>query len=359
VSAATASGVGSAATPSAVAKPPKAAIDCDLHVAPGGVDTLLPYLDEYWRSYIDDATIRMAAAAYPPGAGTTGPTPAGAYDELAPFLDASDPQRAILSCLTLDGVHRNPHYATAVATAVNDWLRDEFLTRDARLRASLVVSTLDIPAAAAEVERLAGDGRFAQILLPVRNDIPYGNRLYHPLYEAAQRAGLPIALHAFGRGGHAPTTTGVTTTYLEDYASNAHVAQTQMMSFVAEGVFSTFPDLRVVFLECGFTWLPPQLWRFDKDWKGVWREVPWVSGRPSEYVRRHMRFTTEPAQLPRSAEEIAQVVEMVGPELLLYASDHPHRHGDSGARLLASLGEQDAEAILRGNALQFYGGSLR
>jgi predicted TIM-barrel fold metal-dependent hydrolase len=354
VSAATASGVGSAATPSAVAKPPKAAIDCDLHVAPGGVDTLLPYLDEYWRSYIDDATIRMAAAAYPPGAGTTGPTPAGAYDELAPFLDASDPQRAILSCLTLDGVHRNPHYATAVATAVNDWLRDEFLTRDARLRASLVVSTLDIPAAAAEVERLAGDGRFAQILLPVRNDIPYGNRLYHPLYEAAQRAGLPIALHAFGRGGHAPTTTGVTTTYLEDYASNAHVAQTQMMSFVAEGVFSTFPDLRVVFLECGFTWLPPQLWRFDKDWKGVWREVPWIKRRPSELVREHVRLTTAPGHLPASPQEVAEVVEMVGPQLLLHASDHPHEHGPAGALLLSSVDPEVASAISAGNAAAFY-----
>jgi predicted TIM-barrel fold metal-dependent hydrolase len=334
------------------------AVDCDLHVAPAAVDTLLPHLGEYWRSYIDDATIRMAAAAYPQGAGTTGPAPAATYDELVPFLQASNPRRAILSCLTMDGVHRNPHYAAAVATAVNDWLREEFLARDERLRASLVVSTLDIPAAAAEVDRLAGDGRFAQILLPVRSDVPYGNRLYHPLYAAAQRAGLPIALHAFGRGGAAPTTTGVTTTYFEDYASNAHIAQTQMMSFVAEGVFSDFPELRVVFLECGFAWLPPQLWRFDKDWKGVWREVPWVKERPSQYVRRHMRFTTEPAQLPADPEQIAQVVAMVGPELLLYASDHPHRHGDAGERLLAALGEEDAEAILRGNALAFYGEAL-
>ena len=49
---------------------------------------------------------------------------------------------------------------------------------------------------------------------------------------------------------------------------------------------------------------------------------------------------------------------MVGPELLLYASDHPHEHGDSSERLLASLSERDAEAILRGNAAAFYGGSI-
>ena len=99
------------------------AVDCDLHVAPAGVDALLPYLDDYWRSYIDDATIRMGQAAYPAGAGTTGDAPAGTHADLAPVLDAAQPHRAILSCLALDGVHRNPHYGAAMATAVNTWMR--------------------------------------------------------------------------------------------------------------------------------------------------------------------------------------------------------------------------------------------
>jgi predicted TIM-barrel fold metal-dependent hydrolase len=337
---------------------PKDAIDVDLHVAPASMEVLLPYLDEYWRSYIDDATIRMGGLSYPVAAPTTGPPPPATYDELAPVLERDAPRRAVLSCLTLDGVHRNPHYATAMATAVNAWVRDEFLARDDRLRAGLVVSTLDIPAAVEEVDRLAADGRHAHILMPVRNDAPYGNRVYHPLYEAATRHGLPIALHAWGRGGNAPTTTGVTSTYLEDYASNAHIAEVQILSLVAEGVFAAYPDLRVAFLECGFTWLPAHLWRFDKDWKGVWREVPWVKERPSEYVRRHMRFSTEPAQLPRDAARIAEVVAMVGPELLMYASDHPHEHGDGGSALIAGLGPEDAEAVLRGNAAAFYGKSV-
>ena len=349
---------GSAGASGAVAKPPHGAIDCDLHVAPSSVETLLPYLDEYWRSYIDDATIRMGGISYPPGAGTTGPAPADSYEALAPVLDDTAPQQAILSCVTLDGVHRNPHYGAAVARALNTWLQEEFLTRDERLRAGLAVSTLDIASAVEEIERVGGDERFVQVLLPVRSDIPYGNRFYHAIYAAAERLGLPIALHAWGRGGNATSTTGITTTYFEDYASNAHIAQTQMMSFVAEGVFTEFPALRVVFLECGFSWLPPQLWRFDKDWKGVWREVPWVKERPSEYVRRHMRFTTEPAQVPRDPAQIAQVVEMVGPELLMYASDHPHDHGDAGEWLLRHLDAQDAEAILRGNAAELYGGRI-
>ena len=319
------------------------AIDCDVHCAPDSVDALR--LDDYWRAYIDDATIRLADMSYP----VDPPAPAG-YEELAPLLDGP----AVLNCVALNGVHRNPHYAAAVATAVNDWLRDEFLARDERLRASLVVSALDIPAAVEELERLAGDDRFVQVLLPVRSDVPYGNRLYHPLYEAAERHGLQIALHAWGRAGAAPSTTGLTPTYMEDYLSNSHIAGMQLLSLVAEGVFERFPALGVVVAECGFAWLPSLLWRFDKDWKGVWREVPWVKERPSAYVRRHVRLTTAPAHLPRSAAEVAQVVEMVGPEMLLYASDAPHDHGDSGGALLRELRAGDVEAILRGNAAGFY-----
>ena len=333
---------------------PADAIDCDVHCAPASMDVLLPYLDDYWRSYIDDATIRLAHLGYPAGAATTGgPTP-GSVEELAPVLDREGTRRALLSCVVLDGVHRNPHYAAAVATALNDWVRDGWLDRDERLRGSIVVSTLDIDAAVHEVERLAEDERFVQVLLPVRSDVPYGNRVYHPLYAACERHGLRVALHAWGKAGAAPTTTGLTPTFLEDYLSNAHIAEVQLLSLVAEGVFETFGDLGVVFAECGFAWLPSLLWRFDKDWKGVWREVPWVKGRPSEAVRRHVRLTTAPAHLPSVPEEVAQVVEMVGPGMLLYASDAPHDHGASGGALLRDLGAGDVEAILRGNATAFY-----
>ena len=74
-------------------------------------------------------------------------------------------------------------------------------------------------------------------------------------------------------------------------------------------VFERLPDLRVTLLECGFAWLPPLLWRFDKDWKGLWREVPWVKEPPSGYVRRHIRATTAPAHIPHHPEQLADLLE--------------------------------------------------
>lgn len=67
-----------------------------------------------------------------------------------------------------------------------------------------------------------------------------------------------------------------------------------MLSLVAEGVFVRFPNLMVASIEAGFTWLPPLMWRFDKDWKGLRREVPWVDRPPSEVMRDHARMTIAP-----------------------------------------------------------------
>jgi uncharacterized protein len=339
------------------AEAPVGAVDCDVHCAPESLGALAPYLSDYWREYTAQAAIRLTgmAGAYPPQAPTTGSGAPSSYEALKDgLLDRSEPRAAILNCLTICEAHRNPYYQVALASALNDWLRAEWLDRDDRLRATMVVSTVDPDDAVAEIERLGDDGRFVQVLLPIRTDTPYGNKRYHRIYEAAVERGLTIGLHAWGRSAHSPTSTGYTLTYLEDYVSNSITVQRHVISLVSEGAFDRFPDLRVSLLECGFAWLPPLLWRFDKDWKGVWREVPWVKERPSEYVRRHFRATTSPAHLPAAPGHVAELVEMIGPEWLLYASDYPHEHGTSSSVLFDVLGKDASEAVLTTNAESFY-----
>jgi predicted TIM-barrel fold metal-dependent hydrolase len=335
-------------------------IDCDVHCAPASYAELYPYLSDYWREYIEEAGVRMTglAHAYPPGAPTTGGVPPATYDELRErMLEPAAPRFAVLNCLTGFEPHRNPYFSAAVASAVNDWVREQFLSRDKRLRASLVVSAVSTEDAVAEIERVGDDPGFVQVLLPVRSDLPWGNKNNHPIFAAAQERSLQIGVHAWGRAGKATTPSGFTTTYLEDYVGNQPIAQAQLLSFVTEGVFNRFPDLRVVLIECGFAWLPPLLWRLDKDWRGVWREVPWLDRLPSEYVPEHFRFTTAPAHLPSDdSGAIGQLLEMMdAPALLAYASDHPHEHGDGLAGLLALLGADERAAVMGGNAEALYG----
>ena len=331
-------------------------IDCDVHCAPESYEALFPYLSDYWRQYITEAGIRLNGMAHAYPRGVVAPAPSS-YDALAegPLRDGG-PGFVILHCLTGFETHRNAYFAAAVASALNDWLRAEFLVRDSRLRASLVVSTISPDDAVSEIERVGEDQGFVQVLLPVRTDVPWGHKNNHATFAAARKRGLQVGLHAWGRAGKAPTPSGFTTTYLEDYLGNQPIAQAQVLSFVSEGVFERVPDLRVVVIECGFSWLAPLLWRFDKDWKGVWREVPWVKRRPSEYVREHYRLTTAPAHLPGDPVVLDELLEMMdGPGMLAYASDYPHDHGDGLPALLDRLNNEQRRGVMWETAAKVYG----
>jgi predicted TIM-barrel fold metal-dependent hydrolase len=83
--------------------------------------------------------------------------------------------------------------------------------------------------------------------------------------------------------------------------------------------------------------------------------VPWVREKPSSYVRGHVRATTGPAQLPPDPSARAALLDMVGTDMLMFASDHPHDHGGGGAAFLEALDPSTREAITRSNAAGFYG----
>jgi uncharacterized protein len=325
-------------------------IDCDVHVPVPAVAELRPFLSEHWREVVAVAGYTRPGAlatVYPAGAPTTGPA--------EPPVLPGDCERAILNCYYGIEIFRNRDFGAAMASAVNDWLASEWLERDARHSASLLVTTVGIEEAVAEIDRLGSHPGFVQVFLPARSQTPYGNRDFHPIYEAAQRHGLQVCLHFGGVPGTAPTPSGWPSYYIEEYVGMAQVFQTQVVSLIAEGVFERFPDLKVVLAESGFTWLPSLMWRLDKEWKGIRREIPWVKEPPSAYIRRHVRVTTQPLEMPEDPRFMRQVLDQIDcPELLLYASDHPHVHATAGEALLELLTPTERERVLRLNALDTY-----
>lgn len=67
----------------------------------------------------------------------------------------------------------------------------------------MVVSTGDPLLAAREIDRIAGHPDIMEVTISSATRQPLGHRMYHPIYEAAERNGLPIAVHpgTEGTGG--------------------------------------------------------------------------------------------------------------------------------------------------------------
>lgn len=341
-------------------------IDCDAHNAVPSMEALHPYLEERWRDYVVEHGVsslepnyypRGAPISARPGSEPASGKPPGSDLGLLreQLLDGLSLRYAILNCLYGVQLIHNEDWALAMARAVNDWQIAEWLEKETRLRASIVVPSRSPEMAAQEIERLGDHPGFAQVLLLVRTEMPLGKRHYWPIYEAAERYGLPVGIHAGGSAGNPITPVGWPSHYIEDYVTLAQAFQSQLVSLVSEGVFAKFPELKVVLMEGGFTWLPSLMWRFDKNWKGLRREVPWVDRLPSEIIRERVRLTIQPADEPPNADHLLQVIEHIrSEEMLLFSSDYPHWQFDDAA-LPVELPAPLERKILAENARDLYG----
>ncbi len=241
---------------------------------------------------------------------------------------------AIVNPISAVEAFHSEDLAAALARGLNEWLRERWLSADSGLRGSITIAPQSPGLAVTEIERLAGDPRFVQVLMPLRGEHPLGRRFYWPIYEACVRHGLALAIRPGGNVGNSIMPVGWPSHLIEDLASQSQAFQSQVMSLVLEGVFNRLPDLKVVLLGSGVSWLPPLCWRLDKNWKGIRREVPWVERLPSEIIRESVRLTVRPLDAPPDAFQ--QVLANLGSaSMLLYsggAGPIPELDYDENAR---------------------------
>ncbi len=345
--------------------PAPAPIDCDLHPSMPGLPALMPYLDDMWRETIVRRGVdELNTIAYPSNSPLTARAdwrdergkPASTAERLGKeALDPFGTSIAICNCLYGVQATFSEDFGAAMARAVNDWIVREWLDRDPRLRASIVVPQQNAELAVAEIERCAPDRRFVQVMLLVSGELPLGRRQNWPIYAAAERHGLPIGIHAGSTYRHPNTPVGWSSYLSEEYINQAGAFQTQLTSLVTEGVFAKFPDLTVVLMESGVTWLPGYLWRLTKFWRGLRHEVPWVADPPATIVRERVRLTLQPFDGPPDPATITRFMEhMQSDELLLFSTDYPHWQFEGTAAIPEGLDPALAQKIMVDNPLRTY-----
>jgi predicted TIM-barrel fold metal-dependent hydrolase len=345
-------------------------IDCDIHPVRRSAKELAPFIERKWLEHAKEFGVArrlgyQEGVAYPKGQPAAarrdawppegGPPGSSLSFMQAQHLDANGISFGILNPLgdTGQGM-RNLDLAAAYSRAVNDWQLAEWTGKDSRLRASVVISYEDPPAAVAEIERRAGNKTFAQVLLLTRTAEPLGQRKYWPIYEAAAAAKLPVGIHAFGYGGWPMTPGGWPSYYIEEMTGHALSAQSQLISLLLEGVFERIPSLRVVLIEAGFAWAPPLLWRMDNP--RLHGELPHLRRLPSEYARESVWWTTQPMEEPERSRHLLETIGWLGWDRLLFATDYPHWDFDNPAAVLLSGGSEAERAMLFwDNAATLYG----
>jgi predicted TIM-barrel fold metal-dependent hydrolase len=344
-------------------------IDCDIHPYPRSRDELRAFLPERWRSHVETygargaqpflgmmhiPRVQQSRLDSMPEDG-----PAGSDLKLmqAQLLDFYDLEAGILQPFGPGGGGNllHPGLAVAMCRAVNDWQIAHWLEPEPRLKGSIVVPQEDADAAVAEIERHAGDRRFAQVAVHIRSAEPLGRRRYWPIYRAAAAAGLPVIAHSSGYGQYPTSGAGWASFYIEEHHSYAHSMQQAIISLVMEGAFEAIPALKFVAVEGGFAWAPPLAWRLDKLWEKNRREVPEVTRPPSEFMRRHVWYATQPMEEPERPSQLHDVIDWIGADRLVFATDYPHWDMDDPRYAFKTpLDEADQRRILAENARELY-----
>lgn len=352
-------------------RPKTPIIDSDVHsLLPSAAD-ISPYISERYREVHDVyglrrpspigyfatvlRTVAARADSHPPGGGPPGSDLDFMREQL---LDQWDMERAVLNPIyQLYFGEELGQLALELTRGLNNWTIEEWLEREERFSAAICVPYEEPDLAVEEVHRLGSDDRFVHVLFNVPTHVPLGNRKYWPIFEAAVEHDLPIAVHVGGVAGNCVSGTGWPSSYYEFHSGFAQAFQDELINLVFSGVFQRFPNLKFVFAEGGFGWLPPLMWRMDRAWWRLRAEVSHVDRLPSDYVREHFWFTTQPIEEPERPEDFNALIEEIGsPDRLLFSSDYPHWDFDApDLALPPGIDPEWRRGIMAGNARALYG----
>jgi len=215
----------------------------------------------------------------------------------------------------------------------------DFCAADPRL-VFVAFVPLDDPEKALDLLEKALDRGAGAVLVPA--NAPGGERSpghpdYDPFWARLVEADIPFTLHigpgtmtqpkAYHNNGRerAPDLHGGGENLrFADYTCLWYAPQMFLTAMIYDGVFQRFPDLRGAVVESGAGWVPDFLRQLDYAYRSFKRTDPYLQElemKPSEYIRRAVKFT------PFPDEDVGLMIRDAGPDLFMFSSDYPHPEG--------------------------------
>lgn len=350
-------------------------IDTDVHHQV--VDSeVRQYLSPRWRDFAGNGrplnllAVSGTAAALLPGGGarsdaypSNGQRPGSDLELMkVQLLDKFNYEAVVLTHNLGDfASHINHMFAADLCRAVNDWTLERWIGRDERLAAVIVAPSAQPELAAREIRRVGAQERMVGVLFsgnPLGR--PYGDPIFDPIYQAASEFDLPIIFHI---GADRPSSqvravAGSKWNVMMGTPEAGQGAMHYISSYVVNGTFERFPSLKLLFNEYGVTWLPNLVWRLDENVDLLRLESPWVKRLPSDYVREHVRLSTQP--LEESPDDKGALVDLLSTvdgieDMLVFSSDYPHLTYDDPSYVSRMLPDAWHEKVMHDNAAKLFG----
>jgi predicted TIM-barrel fold metal-dependent hydrolase len=264
----------------------------------------------------------------------------------------------------------NNELAAAVCRAYNNYVAEQCAKAPKRLGAVALVPIQDPPAAIEEARRAVKKLGLLGVTLPgTVGNRPLHSKEFLPFFEAIDELDVPIGFHAVTGMHYTPWADCFTDFFSTHVTAMPFSMMVGMMSMVRMGILKTLPNLRCAFLEIGASWLPYWTWwvgkhiehtieaRGDGRHEGEWGREPYTL---SESVHEPLEDILAGRILSGFEEEenLRQVIDQLGMNSLMYASDYPHGdmnwHRVQAIKASEGLTETEKAALLGGNARRVY-----
>ncbi len=248
-------------------------------------------------------------------------------------------------------------FEAALMRAWNNWMAERCSQHREALRFAAVVPFRDVGLAIAEVRRARLELGAAAVMVLAGS----GEHMLHaphldPFWAEVQDLDMPVGIH-FGWPNDRVrrTWTSLSAPYL---GADAWMWWAYTSVF-AGGMTDRFPRLRISFLEHDSVWLDLFL-RRAKFWYEAAGIRPWPTKKPPHVVlQEHPIYFT----LEGDAEYLPTLIELVGEDRVMAASDIPHTHYVGGrmnttmdvVEAMETVTAAQKRKVMHDNACRYYG----